>query len=311
MERTQKIRYFGIDWNSKTDGKGIRTVIFLQGCNLTCPWCHSPHSQPKVSPVLLHEEYCDDCRKCAEVCPQGVHTFNSGNHRIQSEACISCGLCISNCPKSANVHQTSLNALNLPTKETSPEALFENVYPHLDLLKGIGGVTVSGGEPMLQYKALKVFLEKCKAHQIPTTIETSGSVPFNYYEEIHAYVDDWLFGIRPVKDEYSRYVADIDLVIDNVRRLSQLTNSITVRLPLINGVLDSKDQVEQIIAVMHENNLPKVEMLPFNPYTNHYYRMMGRDFMLEGDCHLSMDRLYAIQDQFEKENINTQIVQFK
>lgn len=310
MEGKQNIRFFSINWNSKTDGKGIRTVIFLQGCNLSCPWCHSPHSQPKISPILLHAQNCDLCEKCAEVCSNGVHSFELGNHRINYKACVSCGNCVSQCRRSNSVQQQSMNALNLPTIETTPEALFEKVFPQLNLLKYSGGVTISGGEPMLQYKALKEFLEACKSYRIPTTIETSGSVPFYCYEEIHEYVDHWLFGIRPVESEYSKYVANLNSVIDNLKQLSLLTRSVTIRVPLIKGILDSKIQMEKIIEVMQENGLKNVELLPFNPYTDHYYKAMGIDLILKGDCHLNNESLHIIQDQFEKKYIKTQIIQF-
>lgn len=310
MEDKQNIHFFSINWNSKTDGKGIRTVVFLQGCNLSCPWCHSPHSQAQISSILLNIRNCDLCEKCAEVCFHGVHLFELGNHRINSEACVSCGNCISHCKRSKNSQQQSMNALNLPTISTTPEALFEKVFPQLDLLKHYGGVTISGGEPMLQYKVLKAFLKACKSHQIPTTIETSGSVPFYCYEAIQEYVDDWLFGIRPVKSEYSKYVADLNLVIDNIKQLTLLTKSVTIRVPLIKDILDSKKQMAKIIEIMHENGLKNIELLPFNPYTDHYYKAMDRTFSLKGDCHLSNESLATIQDQFEKEDINTQIIQF-
>jgi len=310
MSDKQSIRFFGINWNSKIDGKGIRTVIFLQGCNLSCPWCHSPHSQAKISPILLNVQNCVLCKKCAEVCSNGVHSFALGEHRINSEACVSCWNCISHCDMSKNVRQQSMNALNLPTIESTPEALFEKVFPQLDLLKYSGGVTISGGEPMLQHKALKGFLKACKLNQIHTSIETSGSVPFYCFQEVQEYVDDWLFGIRPVRSEYSKYVADFNSVIDNVKQLSLLTKSITIRVPLIKGILDSKEQMKKIIELMQENGLKNIELLPFNPYTDHYYKAMGQDFILKGDCHLSNESLYAIQDQFEKEDIRSQIVQF-
>ena len=309
-ENKQTIRFFNINWNSKTDGKGIRTVIFLQGCNLSCPWCHSPHSQPQTSSILLNNQSCDLCEKCAEVCLNEVHSFEFGNHIINTDACVSCGNCIIHCHKSQNTNQKSMNALNLPTIETTPEKLFEMVYPQLDLLKYSGGVTVSGGEPMLQYKTLKVFLKICKAHGIPTTVETSGSVSFNCYKEIQEYVDDWLFGLRPVKEQYLKYVADLNLVIDNLKRLSLLTKSITIRVPLIKGILDRPEQMEKIRMVMNECDLKNIELLPFNPFTDHYYTAIGKDLPLEGNCHLSKESMNTIWEQFEKEDIIPQIVQF-
>ena len=309
-EEKISIRYFGIKWNSKTDGKGIRTVIYLQGCNQSCPWCHSPHSQPQISPILLNPDYCSRCRYCVNVCNQNVHFIQENKHYTNSEACLSCGNCIEHCNNSQN-QNSSLNALYLPTKETTPYELFQKVQPQLSLLKDIGGVTISGGEPMLQYKALKQFLSYCNKHQIHTSIETSGGVPFYYFKSIHKLVKHWLFGIRPVAKEYSKYVANINTVINNISRLSRLTKNITVRVPLIKNILDKPIQIKKIISVMHQNNLSHIELLPFNPYTDHYYKAMGNNFSLQGNCSPDNKNVDTITDLLESENIKTKIIQIK
>ncbi len=308
MENLNKIRYFNIDWSSKNDGKGVRTVIFLQGCNLKCPWCHSPHSQPYTSPILFNKQNCIQCKKCVSICQQNVHSFKSDTHYINIDACTSCGQCIEHCNQSQNIYHNSLNALNLPTTEITPEKLFNKVLPQLSLLSNAGGVTISGGEPMLQHKALIQFLKLCKSKSIPTTIETSASVPFSYFSDIHKYVDDWLFGLRPVNNTYAKNSADFNLVTNNLNKLSRYTKSITIRVPLIKGVTDSSEQIHTIINIMHKNRLTYAELLPFNPYTDHYYKAMGIELSLKGERSLSNKNINKICNQLNKAHIKTKVL---
>lgn len=169
-----ELTYFNISWLSKTDGSGLRVVLFLQGCSLDCVWCHSPHSQPNKCPLLFFESLCTNCGRCAEVCSNGVHLFNDGKHILQRDACIQCGKCVESCPQSS--FYNSANALSLPTKTDDVDTLFSKLKPQLDLFRDKGGITFSGGEPLLQVNALTVLAKKCKEAGINTVLETSGSV---------------------------------------------------------------------------------------------------------------------------------------
>jgi len=196
----------------------------------------------------------------------------------------------------------------LPTKKISSEKLFKKILPQLELLRKIGGLTLSGGEPLLQHKQIKDLLIRCKNDNIHTTIETSASVPFSFFENIYNEVDSWLFGIRPISNKYQGKLPDFNLVIDNLRKLSNLNNNnITIRTPIIQNVIDTQYQINQIIDIMRKNKLSRIELLPYNPYTNHYYSATGRKFK-NNFYSVNNETMNIFQNQFNKRNINVKIM---
>ena len=143
------------------DGPGNRVVLYLQGCHLRCPWCHSPHSwDMKSSPLLFLEKKCTLCGQCVKACPQGVHRIENRKHFIDRSKCTKCGKCITACPNS--IANSMDGALSLPTTEIPVEELYSKIKPQLDMFKRNGGITLSGGEALLQGirigKGLRRFL---------------------------------------------------------------------------------------------------------------------------------------------------------
>ena len=189
-----QLSYFHISWLSETDGPGKRVVLFLQGCPLDCAWCHSPHSQPTESPLLFSDLLCTRCRRCEDACKNGVHSFVDKQHITKREQCVKCGNCIEACPQSSFFKPA--NALSLPTKRCDIDSLFELIKPQLELLRNGGGITFSGGEPLLQAEPLTFLARKCKEAGFNTALETSGIVSLKSIEMIEPYIDTWLFGMR-------------------------------------------------------------------------------------------------------------------
>ena len=150
-----KINYFNVSWISNNDGPGKRVVLFLQKCHLDCAWCHSPHSRGESSPLLFFPNLCLKCGACVEACPSHVHSIKNNVHFIDRDKCILCGNCIKACPSSNQEN----GVLILPTKSTDVTTLYKKLRPQLLLFKDIGGITISGGEPLLQLEAVKKLLK--------------------------------------------------------------------------------------------------------------------------------------------------------
>lgn len=303
MHKSPTIRYFDVAWLSHFDGPGHRVVLFLQGCDLRCPWCHSPHSQPSESPLLFFPSRCQLCGRCEQVCSQSVHQISAGRHDLNRELCIHCGKCIDACPLSSRGRLSG--PLALPTKEATIAALWELLYPQLSLLRSIGGITVSGGEPLLQSNALSHLLRLCREAGIHTAAETSGTLPIQHLADVVDYVDCWLFGLRPTP---CYAPSQVDLVEPSLEFLANAGSHVIIRMPVIAGITDSSQSLEGIAATMQSHQLTEIELLPNHEGTPHYYDALGKTCALGSEAIPTTERLNAIRDYFEQSGCVATIV---
>lgn len=270
-----KIRYFDIAWLSKHDGPGARVVVFLQGCHFACPWCHSPHSRFEWAPILFFENLCLSCNRCQEVCPEGLRGAAPVKTRDVSARCRRCGACVVACP--ASRPGGTAGALVLPTQETTPETLFASILPQLEMVRKIGGLTLSGGEALLQGEAVARLLRLARDAGFHTTVETSGLLPLTSYQAVAELVDCWLFGLRsdmPGAGAAERFGSRRK----NLEYLASLPSQVIVRKPLVAGITDTDKETEATIHVMAECGVGDIHLLPLNPHTGHYYSALGLDF---------------------------------
>lgn len=302
MLETVMIRYFNIAWLSHSDGPGHRVVLFTQGCHLSCPWCHSPHSQPSESPLLFFSAQCRLCGRCEQVCPQSVHHISEERHDVHRELCLGCGKCVDACPLSSRDRLSG--ALVLPTKEITAASLWELLYPQLDLLRDIGGITISGGEPLLQSQTLKPFLRLCREAGIHTAVETSGALPTQHFADVDRLVDCWLFGLRPTPFYMPPHA---DLIEDNLAFLANAGSRAIVRMPVIAGITDSHQSLEGIAATMRAHRLTEIELLPFHEGTSHYYDALGISCSVGSDAIPSAERLDAVKAYFKQRGLVARI----
>lgn len=274
------ISYFNIDWMSCYDGPGNRVAIFLQGCNLQCKWCHSPHSQPKISPLLFNEHLCIACAKCVDACQQKLHSFVGSKHLIDRSTCTFCGACIEACPVSSR-NGREMGSLSLPSTEISPLDLFHKIEPQLNLLKNIGGLTLSGGEALLQSQALLPFVDLCKENSHHIALETSGTIPLQNKKDLLPKIDKWLFGARLSTDFNGIDEKLYGTVRQNLKLLKKYKADICIRYPVIPRVTTTKEYLDRTNALMQEFNVREIDILPYNPDTSHYYRCIGQELPIE------------------------------
>ena len=298
------IRYFDIAWLSRYDGPGHRVVLFLQGCNLRCPWCHSPHSQPSESLLLFFPTRCRYCGRCEQVCTQGVHQVSTGKHILHREKCIKCGKCIDACPVSGRDRLSG--ALALPTRKISVAELWHLLYPQLDLVRKIGGLTISGGEALLQSQSIRNLLILCKKEGFHTAIETSGAIPMRHITDVVGFIDCWLWGLRPTPVYTPSNSNDIT---DNLAFLSSTGNHIIIRMPVIAGITDLPKSLNSIAEIMRSNSLREIQLLPYHAGTSHYYHALGREFPIKNDTNTSIKSLHTVRDYFQQENFAVSIIQ--
>ena len=248
---------FDIQRNSFVDGPGIRTTVFLKGCNLRCAWCHNPESQSAKPQMLFYRDKCTGCGMCQKVCKT-------------PENCTLCGRCALFCPtdarKTCGREYTVAEVIGEAEKD---RAYYENSG---------GGVTFSGGECMLQLDFLERALRECKRIGLHTAVDTAGFVPFSSFERILPYTDLFLYDIKCFDSQKHREYIGTDnaLILENLAKLLKAGANVWIRIPIVPGVNDSAEEMRQIKAFLDTcGGVQKVELLPYHAMGDNKYRALG------------------------------------
>ena len=260
---------FNIQRFSLHDGPGIRTTVFLSGCNLRCRWCHNPESFSKKPTVRHYPIKCIGCAKCMEICPKQGHISVDGVHLIRRQDCIACGQCAAACFS---------GALEMSNRKASVEEILSTVLLDRPFYKEEGGMTVSGGEPMLQPDFTAALLKGAKEAGIATALDTAGAVPWERYEAVLPYCDLILFDVKCMDPETHRWATGVDnaLILENLTRLSHAGARILVRVPVVPGVNDTEENMAAMAAFLAPlSGVESVELLPYHPLGGGKYESLG------------------------------------
>lgn len=283
------------------DGPGIRTTVFLKGCPLNCWWCHNPESQ-KVSPeIMFFKERCTLCGSCIKRCTQKAIEFVDGYPTVDESKCTLCGKCCDFCPNNAR----ELVGSNLTVKELMKEIIKDEAFYD----ESNGGVTFSGGEPLMHADYLNNVLKVCKTKGIHTTIDTSGYATWEQFEKIVDNVDLFLFDIKHMDNEkHLKYtgVGNV-LIFENLIKLSQRGNNIYIRMPIIAGINDDDENIELSVKFLSKLNIIHVNLLPYHKMGMDKYRRINREYKLSGLETPSDEVISKIADKFKKAGIKIKI----
>ncbi|NLG25709.1 MAG: glycyl-radical enzyme activating protein [Clostridiales bacterium] len=231
---------FGIQRFSVHDGPGIRTTVFLKGCNMRCRWCHNPESWATAPELSYRPSACTLCRGCAAACPVGAHRFEEGGHAIDRAACIACGLCAAACPAKA------LEVVG--ERVTVDQVMAVIVKDGRYYASSGGGVTLSGGEALLQPEFAMAILRRCAEAGLHCALETNGTLPWARYERALPYVG--LFLVDYKLTDAARHLAytglERDIVLHTIDRLHAAGAPVLLRCPIIPGVNDDDGHLRAI-----------------------------------------------------------------
>ncbi len=258
------------------DGPGIRTLFFFKGCPLRCPWCCNPETQSSRPELLHHAFKCIQCESCVEVCtPSALRP--TGSPFIAVEQCTLCGECVCACPS---------GALRLVGEEMSVERVMEVAErDRLFYDNSGGGVTFSGGEPLLQAEFLEQALGALQHAGIHTAVETTGFADWPLLERLESKTDLFLYDVKIIdKDAHHRLLGVPDaVIIGNLRRLAQLRDRIVVRIPVVPGFTTVGDNIPRIFELIASLPRPRtVHLLPYHGLGRSKYTSGGRTYPAEG-----------------------------
>lgn len=258
---------------STHDGPGIRTTVFLKGCNLSCFWCHNPESISSKIELQVFSSKCISCMKCMNICSKDVHSFENGTRILYRENCIVCGSCVRICPS---------KALLLSGESVTTEELVRRIERDSSFYKSSGGgITFSGGEPLLQKDFLMEVLLQCKKMGYHTAIESAANVPWTVFEDIYGLLDLFIIDIKTMDREIHKSVARVsnDLIINNIKKLDSLDKDLWIRTPIISGINDNVESINNIAEFVRKlKNVKKVELIPFHKMAINKYESLGMNY---------------------------------
>jgi pyruvate formate lyase activating enzyme len=290
-------RLFNIQRFSIHDGPGIRTTVFLKGCTLACAWCHNPESIAREPELVFFPHRCIGCRGCTEACPTGALTLEGERRQHRPERCRLCGRCADACVAGALV----LEGREATVAEVIAEVLKDQPFYE----RSGGGVTLSGGEPLLQPDFAADLLARCRAHGLHTCLDTAAHAPWDAFEAVLPHTDLVLLDLKLMDPERHRMATGVtnEVILANARRLGgqdsrgrlSHTASLIVRVPIVPGWTDDDANLAAIAEFVRGfPNLDHVELLPYHRLAESKYLRLQRPYPLEGTPPPSRERLDSL-----------------
>ena len=288
---------------SLNDGAGIRTTVFLKGCNMKCSWCHNPETISAHSQLMFYENKCIGCGKCFQVCPQGAHKMVDGKHVIDRDLCVNCGKCAESCYAEALVMCGKLMSTDDVMKQVRQDKAYYDASH--------GGVTISGGEVLCNSAFAEELTDKFHEEGIEVAIETNLSIPFEKVKSLFEKVDFIMCDLKIFEDELHKEYTGISnkVVLENLKKIDMLDKPIIVRTPLIPGVTDTKENIRAIAEYIKSmKNLQRYELLNFNPLGEGKYRSLDKENAFEKARPLQADALAELRACLDAADIQYKII---
>ena len=284
---------FDLQHFSVGDGPGVRTTVFFKGCNLHCPWCHNPESISVGMQLMYEESRCKSCGACILVCPHGAHGIADDRHVFDRKKCIACGDCVSVC-----LHE----ALRTAGKCMSVADIVQEVLQDEAFYRSSGGgVTLSGGEPLMQADACLALLAELKRHNIHTLLDSALAVPVppEKLAEISRVTDCVYADVKSADEAYYRRTigGDLQTVLHNIKLFRDSGVRVVLRFPMIPGINTAEVQLEAMARLLKPLKLP-VCPLAFHRMGASKYRALGLQYTFENEEPMTKQKLLEIKEYF-------------
>jgi pyruvate formate lyase activating enzyme len=249
--------------------------VFLKGCALSCWWCHNPESQAPGPETIVHDGRCIRCGACVEACPHGAVAWVDGAPVTDRSRCRACGTCTGTCWADAReVAGRTMSVAEVLAVVERDRSFYE---------QSAGGVTLSGGEPMLQPRFAAELLAAARRCGLHTALDTCGHASWESFERLRRDVDLFLYDLKLVDAERHRRYTGVSnrRILANLRRLSEAGHCIVLRMPVVPGITDDADNLAAVRAVAAGlPHLVRLELLPYHNIGVHKYERLDRAYRL-------------------------------
>jgi pyruvate formate lyase activating enzyme len=276
--------------------------VFFKGCNLRCLWCHNPEAVERKPEIQFFPERCIACGACVDACPEGAQLLDGDRRVYQRNLCRLCFTCTQEC--FAEGLMVSGREVDLPGLLAEIEK--DRVYYD----RSQGGVTFSGGEPLLQVEFLAQVLAVCQESGIHCAIDTAGAVAWSQFEKVLEDTDLFLYDIKGYDEETHCQSTGVGngRILDNLVRLSATGKEVWVRIPVIPGVNDSLEEIERIADFLVPlTGVRWVELLPFHTLGAEKYPSLGRNYPMSGTIPPSQEKMNSLAAVFTDRDIPVRI----
>lgn len=257
------------------NGPGIRTLILFKGCPLHCPWCSTPESQRAEPEIAINPAKCTQCAKCIPACPISAIGLTSGVIALDRDLCSACGRCAEIC---------QYEALTLLGKPMMVESLVELAKRDMVFYKHSGGgVTLSGGEPLLDPEFTGELMEALRKEGIRVGVDTCGHVPWSHIEPWLSRIEFFLWDIKHMNPEKHKALTGVsnELILRNARSASERNIPLYIRVPVIPGYNDSEENIRAVCEFSRSlTSVQEVHLLPLHHLGKARYDSLNRDYSI-------------------------------
>jgi pyruvate formate lyase activating enzyme len=289
------------------DGPGIRTTVFFKGCPLDCWWCHNPESRDEAPERVTHAARCLRCGACVEACRHHALAMGEGGPVLDRARCTLDGACAHACPAEAVETIGRTWSVDELMAELRRDVIFFD--------QSGGGVTFSGGEPLMQPEFLQAMLERCRTESIRTAVDTSGYAPPDVFDATAQRTDLLLFDLKhPVESQHTIYTGVSNrLILENLRTAASMRQNrgrpdLLIRTPVVPTVNDSDEAIRQLGEIVAGlPGSPPLDLLPYETLGVDKHARVGRTYRLPDVDPPDEARIDAIVRMLRKADIEVTV----
>jgi pyruvate formate lyase activating enzyme len=301
MENMNKGCVFNIEGYALHDGPGIRTLVFLKGCPISCLWCSNPESQSMHPQLLEFPENCIGCGECIKACPSQAISAGVDSTKTDREKCKDSCCCVEVCYNKARCKYGDYMTVDQVMERLLKDRKFFN--------QSNGGLTLSGGEPFAQAEFSLALLKESKRQGINNAAETCGHVKTEIFKTFLPFLDVLLFDLKHMDNRKHKELTGVgnQLILKNFELASKSNVELMARIPLIPGLNDDEKNLVETCNFLRTNGLRKLNVLPYHELGVNKYKRMGRPYLLQDIEIHSLDQIEIIKTFIESQGIECAI----
>lgn len=293
---------FNIERFAVHDGPGIRTLIFFKGCPLRCLWCDNPESFCMSKEVAYYQNKCAHCNQCLKICPQNAILQNDTRSQTDRTACDNCMLCTKICPTGARKVIGEFMTIEDILRVVKRDSAFYK--------KSRGGVTLTGGEPLMQNVFVEQLLKRLRSDGIHSAIETTGYDKWSILKRVIDNVDLLLYDIKHMNPKKHKNYTGVSntIILENIRKIDHTGIPLIIRVPIIPRYNDSISNIEAVTKLADTlKNCKEIHLLPYHRLGISKYTYLELKYPLKNLPIPNEKKILEIKKQFEDKGLTVRV----